>query len=47
MNEDKKYPEGHFKGIWMLIGFLLFAGIGIPLSIPTNVKFNLLIISDL
>jgi hypothetical protein len=33
MNEEKKFAEGHFKGMWMLIGFFLFSGVGIPLSI--------------
>ncbi|MBN2777214.1 MAG: hypothetical protein JXR36_06215 [Bacteroidales bacterium] len=36
MNEEKKYPEGHFKGICMTLGFLIFAGAGIPLSIVTK-----------
>ena len=36
MNEEKKYAEGHFKGMWMLIGFLLSSGVGIPLSIIFN-----------
>ena len=30
---DKKYPEGHFVGMWMGIGIALFAGFGVPLSI--------------
>ena len=32
-NGDKKYPEGHFVGMWMGIGIAIFSGIGIPLSI--------------
>ena len=35
-NEDKKYPEGHFLGMWMGIGIAIFSGIGIPLSIATD-----------
>jgi hypothetical protein len=31
--ENKQYPEGHFVGMWIGIGMVLFAGIGIPLSI--------------
>jgi hypothetical protein len=31
--KNKKYPEGHFVGIWMVIGIVIFSGIGIPLSI--------------
>ena len=30
---DEKYPEGHFVGMWMLIGIAIGAGIGIPLGI--------------
>ena len=32
----KKYPEGHFIGMWMFIGVVVFSGIGIPLSILTE-----------
>lgn len=32
----KKYPEGHFVGMWMGIGIAIFSGIGIPLSITTG-----------
>ena len=35
-NRDKKYPEGHFVGMWMGIGIAIFSGIGIPLSIATE-----------
>lgn len=31
--KDKKYPEGHFVGMCMLIGLTIGAGIGIPLGI--------------
>lgn len=34
--EQKKYPEGHFVGMWMGIGMVIFAGLGIPLSIITD-----------
>jgi len=33
---NKKYPEGHFVGIWMGIGIAIFSGLGIPLSIATG-----------
>ena len=29
----KKYPKGHFVGMWMGIGIAIFSGLGIPLSI--------------
>lgn len=32
MREEKKYPEGHFIGLWMSIGIAIFTGVGIPLS---------------
>ena len=35
-HKDKKYPEGHFLGMWMGIGIAIFSGIGIPLSIVTE-----------
>ena len=35
-NKDDKYPEGHFLGIWMGIGIVIFSGLGIPLSIATD-----------
>jgi len=35
-NKDKKYPEGHFLGMWMGIGIAIFSGFGIPLSIITK-----------
>jgi hypothetical protein len=31
--KNKKYPEGHFIGMWMGIGIAIFSGLGIPLSI--------------
>jgi hypothetical protein len=34
--KSKKYPEGHFVGMWMGIGIALFSGIGIPISIATE-----------
>ena len=36
MDDDKKYPEGHFLGMWMGIGIAIFSGLGIPLSIATK-----------
>ena len=35
-NKEKKYPEGHFLGMWMGIGIAIFSGFGIPLSIITE-----------
>jgi hypothetical protein len=34
--KDKKYPEGHFKKLWMGIGIAIFSMFGIPLSIATG-----------
>ena len=34
--KGKKYPEGHFIGLWMAIGIAIFSGLGIPLSIATE-----------
>jgi len=34
--KDKKYPEGHFVGLWMALGIAIFSGLGIPLSIATE-----------
>ena len=28
----KKYPEGHFVGMWIGIGIAIFTGVGVPLS---------------
>ena len=36
MENQNKYPEGHFVGMWMAIGIAIFSGIGIPLSIVTD-----------
>jgi hypothetical protein len=33
---NKKYPEGHFVGMWMAIGIAIFTGVGVPLSIATG-----------
>ena len=33
---NKKYPEGRFIGMWMGIGIAIFSGIGIPLSIVSE-----------
>ena len=35
-NNEKKYPEGHFLGMWMAIGIAIFSGLGIPLSFVTK-----------
>ena len=35
-NKDKKFPEGHFVGMWMGICIAIFSGFGIPLSIVTE-----------
>ena len=37
--ENKKYPEGHFVGMWMGIGIAIFAGLGIPLSIILEIPW--------
>ncbi|MFC1506527.1 hypothetical protein ACFLQ6_05580 [Thermoproteota archaeon] len=34
--KSKKYPEGHFLGMWMGIGIAIFSAIGIPLSFATE-----------
>ena len=34
---DKKYPEGHFVGLWMGLGIALFSGIGVPLSLTLKI----------
>jgi hypothetical protein len=34
--DDKKFPKGHFVGMWMGIGIAIFSGLGIPLSIITE-----------
>jgi len=36
IDETKKYPEGHFIGIWMAIGIAIFSGFGVPLFIITE-----------
>ena len=35
-NQDRKYPEGHFIGLWMAIGIVIFSGLGIPLALATG-----------
>jgi len=35
-NQEKKYPEGYFIGMWIGIGIVIFTGIGVPLSITTG-----------
>ena len=35
-NKDRKYPEGHFVGMWMSICIAIFSGFGIPLSIVSE-----------
>jgi len=34
--ENKKYPEGHFVGLWTGLGIAMFAGLGVPLSIALD-----------
>lgn len=34
---DKKYPEGHFVGLWMGIGIAIFTGVGVPLSLALKI----------
>jgi hypothetical protein len=34
---NKKYPEGHFVGMWMGIGIAIFSGVGVPLSIVLKI----------
>lgn len=34
--KSRKYPEGHFVGIWMAIGIAIFSGLGIPVSMATR-----------
>ena len=29
---EKKFPKGHFLGMWMGIGIAIFSGVGVPLS---------------
>jgi len=36
IDKIKKYPEGHFLGMWMGIGIAIFSVLGIPLSIATE-----------
>jgi hypothetical protein len=35
-NQDRKYPEGHFIGLWMGIGIAIFSGLGVPLALATG-----------
>jgi len=32
-DNDKKYPEGHFVGMWIGIGMAMFTGVGVALSV--------------
>ena len=34
---NKKYPKGHFVGLWMGIGIAIFAGIGVPISLALKI----------
>jgi hypothetical protein len=39
-NDDKRYPEGHFIGMWMGISMAIFTGLGVALSaIAQNFAF--------
>lgn len=31
-DSEKKFPEGHFVGMWIGIGMAMFAGVGVALS---------------
>jgi hypothetical protein len=33
---SRRYPEGHFRGLWTGIGIAIFSGVGIALSIVTR-----------
>ena len=33
---NKKYPEGHFVGMWMGIGIAIFTGVGVPIAFATG-----------
>ena len=33
---NKKYPEGHFVGMWMGIGIAIFTGVGVPVAFATG-----------
>jgi hypothetical protein len=35
-NNGPKYPDGHFVGMWMVIGIAVFSGLGVPLSVATG-----------
>jgi len=36
MEEQEKYPKGHFVGLWTAIGIAIFSGVGVPLSLATG-----------
>ncbi|MFC1512160.1 hypothetical protein ACFL5H_03080 [Candidatus Latescibacterota bacterium] len=36
MENNEKYPEGYFVGMWMSIGIAIGVGIGIPIGIATG-----------
>jgi len=36
--KNKKYPEGHFMGMWMGIGIAIFSGVGVSLSIVLKIQ---------
>ena len=33
---NKKYPEGHFVGMWIGIGIAIFTGVGVPIPFATG-----------
>jgi hypothetical protein len=35
-DNQKKFPEGHFVGMWIGIGIAIFSGIGVPISIALD-----------
>ncbi|MBD3204106.1 hypothetical protein GF327_07455 [Candidatus Woesearchaeota archaeon] len=36
VDKNKKYPEGHFLGVGMMIGIVIFSGVGVTMSISTD-----------
>ena len=36
IENNKKYPQGHFLGLWTGLGVAFFAGIGVPISIALD-----------
>jgi hypothetical protein len=34
--EQKKYPKGHFVGMWIGIGMAIFSGVGVSIAVATD-----------